>query len=113
VGINPGQSVAVSEPIAADPDDEASRSWASGGPARNRAPRIDVAFIGSCTNGRRRPGKKPLVSSAGRHVRAARQGAVVPGSKAVSRAAEARGLHEVFIEAGFECAAPAARCASG
>jgi 3-isopropylmalate/(R)-2-methylmalate dehydratase large subunit len=27
---------------------------------------------------------------------------VVPGSQAVARAAEAKGLHEVFIDAGFE-----------
>ncbi len=27
---------------------------------------------------------------------------VVPGSKAVARAAEAQGLHEVFLDAGFE-----------
>ena len=34
------------------------------------------------------------------------QALVVPGSQAVRRAAEARGLHEVFMEAGFEWRGP-------
>jgi 3-isopropylmalate/(R)-2-methylmalate dehydratase large subunit len=38
----------------------------------------------------------------GHHVAPHVKALVVPGSRAVSRAAEARGLHEVFIEAGFE-----------
>ena len=41
-------------------------------------------------------------SSSGHHVAPHVKALVVPGSRAVSRAAEARGLHEVFIEAGFE-----------
>ena len=51
-GINPGQSVAVSEPIDGDPDDEAFAFMGFRPGQRVRGTRIDVAFIGSCTNGR-------------------------------------------------------------
>src|SRR5258706_1766681 len=51
-GINPGQSVAVSEPIDAEPGDEALAFMGFTPGARVQGRRIDVAFIGSCTNGR-------------------------------------------------------------
>src|SRR5438132_7307695 len=51
-GINPGQSVAISEPIEAEPDDEALAFMGFRPGARVRGTRIDVAFIGSRTNGR-------------------------------------------------------------
>jgi 3-isopropylmalate/(R)-2-methylmalate dehydratase large subunit len=64
--------------------------------------RIDVAFIGSCTNGRISDLREAArVASKGRvapHVRAL----VVPGSQAVARQAAAEGLDEVFRAAGFE-----------
>src|SRR4051794_27938948 len=50
-GINPGQSVAVSEPIAAEPNDEALAFMGFRPGARVQGTRIDVAFIGSWTNG--------------------------------------------------------------
>src|SRR3982750_2453292 len=46
-GINPGQSVAVTEPIAADPNDEALAFMGFRPGARVQGTRIDVAFIGS------------------------------------------------------------------
>src|SRR5438876_1420805 len=51
-GINPGQSVGVSEPIAADSGDEAYAFMGFTPGARVSGTKIDVAFIGSCTNGR-------------------------------------------------------------
>jgi 3-isopropylmalate/(R)-2-methylmalate dehydratase large subunit len=71
--------------------------------------KIDVAFVGSCTNGRLsdlREAARPCGRHVAKHVRAL----VVPGSQAVRLAAEREGLHEVFADAGFECAAQAARC---
>ncbi len=65
---------------------------------------IDVAFIGSCTNGRLsdlRAAAEILRRHGGR-VPASVKGFVVPGSEAVKRAAEAEGLHEVFRRHGFE-----------
>jgi len=64
--------------------------------------RIDVAFIGSCTNGRLSDLEEAARIVKGHHVASHVQALIVPGSRAISRAAEARGLHEVFMAAGFE-----------
>src|SRR5215470_17417569 len=101
-GINPGQSVAVSEPIAAEPGDEALAFMGFRPGARVQGTRIDVAFIGSCTNGRLSDLEEAARIVRGHHVAPHVKALVVPGSRAVSRAAEARGLDEVFITAGFE-----------
>jgi 3-isopropylmalate/(R)-2-methylmalate dehydratase large subunit len=101
-GINPGQSVAISEPIDAEPDDEALAFMGFRPGARVRGPRIDVAFIGSCTNGRLSDIEEAARIVRGHHVAPHVKALIVPGSRAVSRAAEALGLHEVFIDAGFE-----------
>jgi 3-isopropylmalate/(R)-2-methylmalate dehydratase large subunit len=101
-GINPGQSVAVSEPIDAAPDDEALAFMGFKNGTRVRGTRIDVAFIGSCTNGRLSDLEEAARVVRGHHVAPHVKALIVPGSQAVSRAAEARGLHEVFIDAGFE-----------
>jgi len=101
-GINPGQSVAVSEPIDAEPEDEALAFMGFRPGARVRGTRIDVAFIGSCTNSRLSDLEAAAEVVRGHHVAPHVKALVVPGSRAVSRAAEARGLHEVFIDAGFE-----------
>src|SRR5882762_803445 len=50
-GINPGQSVAVSERIPADGDEEALAFMGFAANTHVQGTRIDVAFIGSCTNG--------------------------------------------------------------
>jgi len=66
--------------------------------------KIDVAFIGSCTNGRIsdfREAAKVVKAHGGKvasHVKAI----VVPGSEPVKVACEAEGLDKVFIEAGFQ-----------
>ncbi len=110
-GINPGQSVGVNDPIPdpkALPESErtsyeealAFMSFQPG--QRLIGTPIDVAFIGSCTNGR--------LSDLRAAAEVARQGKVapgvralvVPGSEAVARAAEAEGLHEIFQQAGFQ-----------
>jgi 3-isopropylmalate/(R)-2-methylmalate dehydratase large subunit len=101
-GINPGQSVAVSEPIDAAPDDEALAFMGFRNGTRVRGTRIDVAFIGSCTNGRLSDLEEAARVVRGHHVAPHVKALIVPGSQAVRRAAEARGLHEVFIDAGFE-----------
>ena len=101
-GINPGQSVAVSEPIDAAPDDEALAFMGFTSGTRVQGTRIDVAFIGSCTNGRLSDLEEAARIVRGHHVAPHVKALIVPGSQAVRRAAEARGLHEVFIEAGFE-----------
>jgi 3-isopropylmalate/(R)-2-methylmalate dehydratase large subunit len=114
-GINPGQAIGVDDEIpppeafAADEREVAEDAYAymelkPGTPIRGT--RIDVAFIGSCTNGRLSDLREAArVARRGRvapHVKAL----VVPGSQAVAVAAEAEGLHEVFMQAGFEWRLP-------
>jgi 3-isopropylmalate/(R)-2-methylmalate dehydratase large subunit len=114
-GINPGQAIGVDEAIpspasfSADEREVAEDAYAymdlkPGTPLRGT--RIDVAFIGSCTNGRlsdlREAAKVARLGKVAAHVKAL----VVPGSVAVARAAEAEGLDEVFRSAGFEWRLP-------
>ena len=101
-GINPGQSVTVNEAIAADPQDEALEFMGFQPGRRVTGTKIDVAFIGSCTNGRLSDLEEAARIVRGHHIAPHVKALVVPGSKAVGRAAEARGLHHVFIDAGFE-----------
>jgi 3-isopropylmalate/(R)-2-methylmalate dehydratase large subunit len=114
-GINPGQAIGVDEKIpsaeqfsadehATVADAHAYMDWRPGEPIAGT--KIDVAFIGSCTNGRLSDLREAArVASRGKvksHVRAI----VVPGSQDVARAAEGEGLHEVFRAAGFEWRLP-------
>ena len=101
-GINPGQSVGVSEAITADPRDEALAFMGFRPGGRVTGTRIDVAFIGSCTNGRLSDLEAAADIVRGHRVAPHVKALVVPGSRAVSRAAEARGLDRVFSAAGFE-----------
>jgi len=105
-GINPGQSVGVTEPIDGDPRDEAFAFMGFQPGSRVAGTRIDVAFIGSCTNGRLSDLEAAAEIARGHHVAKHVQALVVPGSEAVRRAAEARGLHDIFTAAGFEWRAP-------
>jgi 3-isopropylmalate/(R)-2-methylmalate dehydratase large subunit len=110
-GINPGQSVAVDEAlprlseVAGSERASVAEAFAfmglkPGEPIAGK--RIDVAFIGSCTNGRisdlREAARVARTGRVAGHVKAL----VVPGSQAVARQAEAEGLPEVFRAAGFE-----------
>jgi len=114
-GINPGQAIGVDEAVPRPetfPSDERevaqdAYTYMDLEPgARIRGTRIDVAFIGSCTNGRlsdlREAARVARLGRVAAHVKAL----VVPGSQAVARAAEAEGLHEVFRRAGFEWRLP-------
>jgi 3-isopropylmalate/(R)-2-methylmalate dehydratase large subunit len=110
-GVHPGQSVPVSGrlPAPADvPPEErenvaealAFMGFEAGAPIAGTP--IDVAFIGSCTNSRISDLREAARVVRGRRIARGVTGLVVPGSQAVRRAAEAEGLHEVFLEAGFE-----------
>ncbi len=101
-GINPGQSVSIGESIPGDADEEALAFMGFSRGARVRGTRIDVAFIGSCTNGRLSDLEEAARVVRGHHVAPHVKALVVPGSNTIARDAEARGLHEVFKAAGFE-----------
>jgi 3-isopropylmalate/(R)-2-methylmalate dehydratase large subunit len=64
---------------------------------------VDRVFIGSCTNARIEDLRVAAAVARGRKVSARiRQAMVVPGSGPVKRQAEAEGLAQIFVDAGFE-----------
>ena len=67
---------------------------------------IDVAFIGSCTNGRLSDFQSVAAVIDGKRVSPNVRAIVVPGSEKVDRQARELGLHEVFEAAGFEWRLP-------
>lgn len=116
-GITPGQSVAVTGSVPAPdefPEDErdsvrqalAHMKWQPGQPLAGT--RINVAFIGSCTNGNVSDFAAVAQCLAGgnhkvaSHVRAL----IVPGSQRVHRELVARGYDELFRDAGFQVRLP-------
>jgi 3-isopropylmalate/(R)-2-methylmalate dehydratase large subunit len=101
-GINPGQSVGIEETIPDDADQEALAFMDFSRGASVAGTKIDVAFIGSCTNGRLSDLEQAAKIVKGRKVARHVQAIVVPGSQVVARDAEARGLDEIFRQAGFE-----------
>jgi 3-isopropylmalate/(R)-2-methylmalate dehydratase large subunit len=114
-GINPGQAIGVDQSIpepgqfAADErpvveDAYEYMGWRKGD--RIAGTPIDVAFIGSCTNGRLSDLREAARIARLGHVAPNVKALVVPGSQDVARAAEAEGLDEVFRAAGFEWRLP-------
>ncbi len=69
---------------------------------RLRDVEIDTVFIGSCTNGRIEDLRAAAGILRGKRVKEGLRAMVVPGSGLVRAQAEAEGLADVFIEAGFE-----------
>ncbi len=68
---------------------------------------VDQVFIGSCTNSRIEDLREAAAIARGRTKSpGVKRVLVVPGSGLVKRQAEAEGLHEVFIAAGFEWREP-------
>jgi 3-isopropylmalate/(R)-2-methylmalate dehydratase large subunit len=68
--------------------------------------RVDVVFIGSCTNSRISDLRQAAAVFQGRSVAPSVRTLIVPGSEAVKRQAEAEGLDRVFIAAGAEWREP-------
>lgn len=63
---------------------------------------IDYVFIGSCTNGRMEDLRAAAAVAKGHTVNANVTALVVPGSQEIKKRAEAEGLDQIFIDAGFE-----------
>lgn len=114
-GIHPGHNLGVDEAVPGPgevPDDERAGVEDAlaymdfhAGDAIAGTP-VDVAFIGSCTNGRisdlREAAKVAQTGTVNPRVRAL----VVPGSQAVAQQAESEGLDDIFRAAGFEWREP-------
>jgi len=111
-GINPAQGVSVNERIpdpaqAKSVDEKSSIEEAlaymklkPGAPIKGT--KIDVAFLGSCTNGRLSDFQEVAKYIKGRKVAAGIKALAVPGSQIVALQCEKLGLDKIFREAGFE-----------
>jgi 3-isopropylmalate/(R)-2-methylmalate dehydratase large subunit len=111
-GTNPGMTIPVTGTVPSgaaqsDPKDAAQLDQAlrymglrEGQPIAGQ--RIDVVFIGSCTNSRLGDLRAAASVLAGRRIAPHVRMLVVPGSQTVKRLAEAEGLHEIFLAAGAE-----------
>jgi 3-isopropylmalate/(R)-2-methylmalate dehydratase large subunit len=114
-GITPGQGLGISETIpTADDLPQSDRAIAEeaysymkltpGKPIKGT--KIDVCFIGSCTNGRISDLREAAKVAKGHHVASEVKAFVVPGSERVKQEAEAEGLDLIFKQAGFEWREP-------
>ena len=114
-GITPAQGISVDEKIPtleSIPADErpiAEEAYrymdlAPGEPIKGT--KVDVCFIGSCTNGRISDLREAAKLAQGHHVAASVKAFVVPGSERVKQQAEKEGLDKIFLAAGFEWRQP-------
>ncbi|PWU11708.1 MAG: 3-isopropylmalate dehydratase large subunit [Verrucomicrobia bacterium] len=110
-GINPAQAVFIEEKIPTLEEIPAKdRNTAAealqhmhlkpGQPIRGT--HVDVAFLGSCTNGRLSDLQEVARYLKGHKVKPGVKAIVVPGSQGVAAVAEKMGLAEIFQKAGFE-----------
>ena len=111
-GINPAQGIAITENIpspetATSADDkagiiEALEYMKLPAGAAIKGTKIDVAFLGSCTNGRLSDFQEVAKYIKGRKVAAGVKAIAVPGSQIVALQCEKLGIDKVLADAGFE-----------
>jgi 3-isopropylmalate/(R)-2-methylmalate dehydratase large subunit len=111
-GINPGQGIAITgsipDPAKAQAVDEkasieealAYMKLTPGAPIKGT--KIDVAFLGSCTNGRLSDFQEVARYLKGRRVAPGVKAIAVPGSQGVGLICAELGIDKVFRDAGFE-----------
>ena len=110
-GINPGQAIFIDETIPTPEElPEKDRSTAEEAYAHMKlqpgqpikGTKVDVAFLGSCTNARISDLQEVAKYLHGKKIKAGVKGIVVPGSQGVAAIAESMGLADIFRNAGFE-----------
>ncbi len=111
-GINPGQVVSVDEEIPSletMADETAKKAARKAFDHMEVEPGetmvgydVDVAFLGTCTNGRFSDFKEAARVIDGKQIDEDVHGLAVPGSETVRKQCEAAGLDDIFREAGFE-----------
>ncbi len=111
-GVSPDQAIAVTEnvPTESSGTTDAQREsikealeymkLPAGQPIKGN--KIDVAFVGSCTNGRLSDFREVARYIKGKHVAKHVKAIAVPGSQIVDVMARKEGLDVIFTEAGFE-----------
>lgn len=115
-GTNPEQVIAVDQPIPAPESfsdlikaDAARRALAYMGIEAGQKLtdlKVDVVFIGSCTNSRIEDLRQAAAVVQGKQVASGVRALIVPGSGQVKRQAEAEGLADIFKASGFEWREP-------
>jgi 3-isopropylmalate/(R)-2-methylmalate dehydratase large subunit len=105
-GTNPGMVIPISASIPQRPGDAAFARALSymgltaGEPIKDQ--KVNVVFLGSCTNARISDLRAAADVLRGRHIARGITMLVVPGSQDVKRQAESEGLDRVFLDAGAE-----------
>jgi 3-isopropylmalate/(R)-2-methylmalate dehydratase large subunit len=105
-GTNPGMVIPIGGQIPARPGDAAFAraltymGLTPGQPIKDQ--KVNVVFLGSCTNARLSDLRQAASLLRGRHIARGLTMLVVPGSQQVKRQAETEGLDRVFLEAGAE-----------
>jgi 3-isopropylmalate/(R)-2-methylmalate dehydratase large subunit len=110
-GINPGQAIFIDENIPS-PEQLAEKDRGTAEEAYAhmklrpgqpiKGTKIDVAFLGSCTNARLSDLLEVARHLKGKKAKNGVKAIVVPGSQGVASVAESMGLAEIFRDAGFE-----------
>jgi 3-isopropylmalate/(R)-2-methylmalate dehydratase large subunit len=110
-GITPAQGIGISEAIPtldSIPDQEKETAkeayqYMDLQPGQSLVgTKVDVCFVGSCTNGRISDLREAARVATGKHVASGVKAFIVPGSELVKQQAEAEGLDKIFTAAGFE-----------
>jgi 3-isopropylmalate/(R)-2-methylmalate dehydratase large subunit len=104
-GTNPGMVIGINDPVPESGDASFRKALdymrvTPGQPMIGQ--KVDVVFIGSCTNGRLSDLEQAAAMLRGRRIAEGVRMLVVPGSQQVKNDAEARGLDRVFRAAGAE-----------
>ena len=110
-GINPAQAITVVErvpTVEGSPDSEKAivaealeyMKLTPGAPIKGT--KVDVCFVGSCTNGRLSDFEEVAKYLKGRKVVAGMKAIAVPGSQVVDAICKQKGIDQVFRDAGFE-----------
>jgi len=108
-GTDPGMSVPLGEPVPQAASATQARALQYMGLAGGQSlaeRKVDVVFVGSCTNGRISDLRAVVEVLRGRRIASHVRMLVVPGSESVRREAEHEGLHEVVQTAGAEWRLP-------
>jgi 3-isopropylmalate/(R)-2-methylmalate dehydratase large subunit len=114
-GVNPGQVIGIDETV---PEPEETNDAQAARKAQEhmdvspgdsmKGVNVDVAFLGSCTNGRLTDLREAarVLEEAGREVDDTVRALAVPGSQTVRKKAEEEGLDEIFRDAGVQWREP-------
>jgi 3-isopropylmalate/(R)-2-methylmalate dehydratase large subunit len=104
-GTNPGMGMAIGAKVPAPASASDAKALAYMGLEGDKpllGHKVDVVFIGSCTNSRMSDLRAAATIFKGRKVAPGVRALIVPGSQRIKKAAEAEGLDRVFTEAGAE-----------